>query len=173
MPLPGSLLVKKRFKHAGLSFAVHSNAVIADDQNYVLARLNAIAPARVRCSDLCIAGLDEQFAAFWHRVARIDGKVHDELLNLPRIGFHRPQPRRGRYVQSNIFFDEAVEHFRHFSQDAVQVHDSGLEHLFAAEGKQAAGEAGRAGYGVFNSLRILLARRRREAPRGGARCEPE
>ena len=50
----------------------------------------------VRLRQLAIGGLDDQLPAGRHRVARVDAEIDDRLLQLRRVGAHRPHiGRRG------------------------------------------------------------------------------
>jgi len=91
---------------------------------------------------LDVAGLDGELAPVRHGVAGIHDQVHDDLLELARIGFDPPQRGRKDGPQRDVLADQAAKHGFHVLHDGVEVEDLGLEHLLAAEGEELAGQLG-------------------------------
>ena len=89
---------------------------------------------------MTLDGLDRELAARGHGVARVDRKIHDDLLDLAGVGAYRPELRAGSHHQIDVFADHAGEHFQVFGGDVVEIDDARGEHLLAAEGEQLAGQ---------------------------------
>jgi len=89
---------------------------------------------------LNVRGLDGELPTMGHGVTGIDGQIHDDLLDLARVGAHAPQPRRRHGDQMNVFTDQPLEHPIHVGRDGVEVKYFGLEHLLAAERQELPGQ---------------------------------
>ena len=87
-----------------------------------------------------IGGLDGQLAAVGHGVASVHGEVQDHLFDLAGIGFDPAQFLRVDRLQFNILADEAAQHLLQVGNHGVQIQHQRLQHLFAAERQQLAGE---------------------------------
>ena len=81
---------------------------------------------------------------FGHRVACVDGEVHEHLLELVRVGEHGVQGRRERRDQLDVLPDQSREHRRQALDDVVELEHARLQHLASAEREQLPGEDGRA-----------------------------
>ncbi len=66
--------------------------------------------AGVSLIELGVRGFQSQLAAVGHGVAGIQGEVHDDLLDLPGIGFHRAQVTGGDGEDFNVFADQPPQH---------------------------------------------------------------
>src|SRR5207249_11048989 len=97
---------------------------------------------RIGIVQLNVRGLDGELPTIGHGVAGIDGQIHDDLLDLARVGVHAPQPRRRHGDQTNVFADQTLEHLVNVGQDSIEVQHFGLEHLLAAERQELPGERG-------------------------------
>src|SRR5215831_10195204 len=75
-------------------------------------------------------------------VAGIDGKVHDDLLDLAGIGLDAAEAGLGQGDEIDGLADQALEHGLHARDDVVEIEDLGRQHLLAAEGEELAGESG-------------------------------
>ena len=64
---------------------------------------------------------ESQFAATGHGVARVDGQIQDDLLDLPLIGLHRAESRIERDLQLDVFAEKARQHLDHILNNQVQV----------------------------------------------------
>src|SRR5207245_8901657 len=57
-----------------------------------------------------IMGFDSELASLRHRIARVDGQVHEDLLNLAGVRFDRPDIRIQRRDEYNILINDAAEY---------------------------------------------------------------
>ena len=119
--------------------------------------------ARVFLVERDVGGLDGQLASRRHRVARVHGQIHDDLLNLARIGANRAQVSAGNHYQIDVFADHAGQHLQVFCDHAIQVQNLRRQHLLSAEGEELARERGGPTRGAGNFLR--------RAAQGGFRTE--
>jgi hypothetical protein len=89
--------------------------------------------AGVFLSQRDVRGFDGELAAGGHGVARIHGQIHDDLLDLPGIGAHRAQGRRGDHYKIDIFADDARKHLEVLRDHRIQIENFRRQHLLAAE----------------------------------------
>src|SRR6476619_2573898 len=89
-----------------------------------------------------IRSFQNQFSAFGHGVACIHCKIHDDLLQLGRIGLDSSDLVRQVGDEFNILSDKDAQHLCHVLDGLVQVEDLRLEYLLAAEGKQLPSQTG-------------------------------
>src|SRR5207245_16433 len=75
-----TLCGKERLEQPGPRTGVHADTSVADGHHDVRARLEADAAAVFTLLQNHIAGFDQKFAATRHRVARVHGQIHDDLL---------------------------------------------------------------------------------------------
>ena len=83
-----------------------------------------------------IAGFDMQTTAVRHCIPAVDREIHDDLLNLARIGAHETEIRREPGDQFDVFSDKATEQGFGIPHDRVDVDYSRLNHLPPAERKE-------------------------------------
>ena len=79
---------------------------------------------------------DRHQTAVGHRVARVDDEVHDDLLQLSRIGLDRRARRVQLEDQLDPFSEQRAEHGRQVLHDLAHVQDTWLHDLLVAEGQQ-------------------------------------
>src|SRR5450759_141372 len=91
-----------------------------------------------------ISRADREPASARHRVARVHGEVHDDLLELARVNLHPAGVGRKVGQELHVLADEPAEHLLDPGDDLVHVHELRLEDLLAAKGEELAGEVGRA-----------------------------
>ena len=84
-------------------------------------------------------------AAARHGVARVDGEIHDDVLEVARVGEHGWQILRTLAQQLDVLAQGPAQHDFQGRNLIVQIHWPGLDCLFAAERQQLAGERRRAG----------------------------
>jgi hypothetical protein len=139
-----------------LGIRVHAGATVADLEQHVRPR-GRIHGAREwrRLTRADVGGADDQPSTVRHGVAGIDGQVHDDLLDLTRVGLDAPERGLGHRHQVDRFADQPLEHGLHAGHDAVQVEHLGRQHLLAAEGEQLARERRGLVGGLANAFRIL------------------
>jgi len=91
-----------------------------------------------------------------HRVAGVDHQVHDDLLDVGRIGQHQSQLGRGQRHQLDVFAHDASHHLVDARQHLVEIDDLGRHHLLSAEDQQLTRQLGGAqggGVDLFQALR--------------------
>ena len=122
-PGPFALLLgrEKGLKEMRLRLLIHPVASIPHRQQNVRARLDAGRSLWRGLSDRHVARFDRQTSALGHRIPRIDGKIHNDLLNLPRI---RSDGSRVR-VQVRAQFDDVFP--QQPAQHAIHVGDKRVE----------------------------------------------
>src|ERR1700674_1744624 len=144
---------EERLEDARLGFVVHANAGVADGKHDVVAR----GERRVSTSEVLVEGdvgsLDGELAALRDGIARINGKVHDDLVDLAGIGADRADCGAWNHDQIDILADHAGKHFQVLGNYLIQVEDLRGEHLFAAEGQQLPGQRRCALRGIGDFLR--------------------
>src|SRR6185312_4528599 len=90
-----------------------------------------------------IRSFDGERAALFHGVASVDGKVHQDLVDLSGVGGNVPQAGFQNDAKVDIFTEQAAEHFLDVGYALVEIEHLRLNHLMAAEGQQLPGEIGR------------------------------
>ena len=147
-----SLGSEERIEDMHLRLGVHTHAGIADRQHDVLTGPNRRVIARIVLIERDVLSFDCQFAAVRHGVAGVYSQVHDDLLDLPRIRFHRAQITARNHDQINVLANDSLQHFQTFTDDQVEIDHLGSEHLLTAESQQLAGERS----GPFRSFSNFL-----------------
>ena len=71
-----------------------------------------------------------------HGIPGVDGQIHEDLLDLPRIGFHVSQGGVSNQRQVDILTDQTSQHLLHVRDEGVQVQNPRRQHLLPAEGQQ-------------------------------------
>src|SRR3990170_4098504 len=79
---------------------------------------------------------EDELPAPGHGVARVQGKVDDHLLELPRIDAHARKVRLELGHELDVLPDYPPQHGLHLANDVVQVEGPRLEHLPAAESEE-------------------------------------
>jgi hypothetical protein len=87
--------------------------------------------------------LDQQLSAGRHRVAGVDGEVHQDLLELARIGVHAREVRREPGLELDVLAQRSAEQPVQLGHDDVEVEHLGTHHLATAEDQQLARQRGR------------------------------
>src|ERR1700761_1673435 len=87
-----------------------------------------------------VTGFDNQLSTVGHRVPRVHGQIHDDLLDLPWVSFHGTQRGIQSRAELDIFADETFEHLLDLDEHAVQIQASRLEYLLTAKCQQLARE---------------------------------
>jgi hypothetical protein len=119
----------------GFDFRTHTTAGIADSQQDIVTRLGIQMALHIIIVDDHIARFNGQLAACGHCITGIDHQVSNDLLELGRICFDRPQVRGQDRFQMNIFTDDALQQFVQLGHDGIKVQYLGLDNLLAAEGQ--------------------------------------
>ena len=109
-----------------------------------------LAPLHVVLAERGVRRLDGQRAAVRHRIARIDGEVHDDLFQLSGVGSYAGEIRREPDDDVDVLTDQARDHASHLGQHAVQVEDGRLDDLLPAEREQLSRQRRGARAGLLN-----------------------
>ena len=117
---------------AGLRPLVHARPRVADGETNGTLGLHARG-LLVRAHDL---GLDRERTALEHRVARVGRQVHEDLLELNRIGEHHPAGCPGPDLDVDVLADEPFEEGRRRTEHVVDAGGSWVGVLLATEGHQ-------------------------------------
>ena len=102
-----------------------------------------------------VARFKYQLPAAGHGVARVDGEIHDHLLDLPGIRNHRAKFGVQPVDEFYIFAGQPAKHVADALDRGVQVDRPVPHHLFAAEGEQLSGEGSGTLSGLLNLLGVV------------------
>jgi len=148
VPFPLPLVVKKGFEDAVQCRFVHSRTGIGNGKEHVFLNGHSWALAAVRLINIDVAGLDDEFPASRHGVARVDYQVHDHLLDLAGIRFYLSKLRFQDDSKIDIFSNQPPDQRFNFPGDLVQVEHLRLKNLLHAVSEELLGE----GSGVLRGL---------------------
>ena len=90
------------------------------------------------------ARLDGQVATVGHRIAGVDAKVYERVLELVPVGAAEARPVAGQRVQHDRLAQRALQEAFEVGDEFVDVDRAGFENLLAREVEQTAGEFGAA-----------------------------
>ena len=93
-----------------------------------------------------------------HRVAGVDGQVHQHLLDLRRVDADAPEGGVEPRHDLDVLAEERPQHARGVRDEGVEVDDLRLQHLLAAEGEELAHEARGPLGGAHDVLHLAQAR---------------
>ena len=129
-----------------------------------------LAPSAVRVEPDVGASSNRESPAVRHRVARVDGEIHDDLLDLAAIAQDRCQRRRRRSATMSMCSPMTRRSIGSEIGDraAIRLIGRRLQHLPAAEREQLAGQAG----GALGRLLDLRDLRRGAGSSGEVVAEP-
>ena len=77
-----------------------------------------------------------------HRVARVDGEVHQHLLELTRVDAHAPEVGVLHRHQLDVLAQQPAQHTVDVEHEAVEIDDARLDDLAPGKRQQLAGEVG-------------------------------
>src|SRR5687768_2719773 len=117
---------------------VHPCPGVLDVQHHEIGRPTAGGQADLGGAD--VGRLDPQHAAIRHRIAGIQGKVQQDLLDLPAVSGDVVEVLLLHDLNEDVFADQASQHRLHTADDGVEIDDSGGEQLLSAERQKLAGE---------------------------------
>jgi hypothetical protein len=95
-------------------------------------------------AQLDVPRLDGQAPAVRHGVARVDGEVHEHLVELTRVGLDAAQVGIQGGGELDVLPDQPPQHLLHVRDEVVEVDNLRLEDLLPAEGQKLPGQARRA-----------------------------
>src|SRR4029077_12976100 len=84
--------------------------------------------------------------------------IYQDLFELDGINTYIPQFRMKRCKELNLLTNQAAKHLSGFNDDGVQIQDSRMEHLFAAESQELARQRSGAIDGFFDLGQVLEGR---------------
>ena len=141
VPCPGPLVVKNGSKIRSCTSRRHAGARVADRERHVAAGLAARASRAASApAHLGVGRGDGQDAAARHRVAGVDGEVHQHLLELAGVRPGEAQAGRELGAKLDVLADDPAEHPVDAGDDGVEVDGPELEQLAPAEGEELVGE---------------------------------
>jgi len=146
---------EERFENMGKVSGGDAGACVAHHEADVGAGGRIRMGETVRPVDHDVGGFERELSARRHRVARVHRQIDQNLFDLRRIDFHRPETRFREDVERNVFTDQAAERRFHVSDQVVEVDDLRLNHLFAGEGQKLRGQIARAAGGFFDFLDVV------------------
>src|SRR5271170_290735 len=149
---------EERLEDAGLSFAVHALAGVANGNHDVRAVFDESIFGVVGIVESDAGGANADFAAVRHGVLGIDHEIHDDLLELSGIGAGAANGRGEAGGEFHVFPDERAQEALHVFDDGVDVDDLEFEKLLAAESKKLAGKRSSAVGGLLNGFRLNVQR---------------
>ena len=88
--LPGVFGREERLEGAAGDIAGHADAVVGHRNFHVLTGPDLRIPRAINLIEKGVAGLDGQFAAFGHGVARVDREIKDGGFKLRLVGLDLP-----------------------------------------------------------------------------------
>ena len=154
-PLPHLLGGEERLEDLLLHLRRHAGAGVGDFEEHVVAGLEALFLELRALRGRHVGGADLELAAVGHRVARVDGKVHDHLLELIEVGLDRPDVAPVGHLELDRLAEEAREEHRDVGERLVEIDDGGPQRLPPRERQQLADETGRA-IGVLLDVHDVL-----------------
>ena len=104
--------------------------------------------------DQLVGDLDDEAAPVRHRVPGVDGEVHEELLDLARIGHDGPQVTSQRSLDLDVVAEQALKHVDQIRDQRADVQSFGRDDLTAGESQQLPGETRRPFPGRGHFLQI-------------------
>src|SRR5688500_15076873 len=102
------------------------------------AELRRVAAMSCACVHVHVVRPDGEAASVLHRVARVDGKIDEHLIELARVNSDVPKFRPERKHYLDVLADESAQHLVRLDDVVVEVEDFGLEYLLAREGEELA-----------------------------------
>ncbi len=149
---------EERLEDAGLGFAVHTLAGVADGNHDVGSVLDESIFRTVGLVEGDAGGANADFAAVGHGVFSIDDEIHDDLLELTGIGASATDGGSETGGEFDIFADERAQEALHIGDDGVHVDDLEFEKLLAAEGEKLTREGSGAIGGLLNGFGLDVQR---------------
>ena len=114
---------------------------------------NGAVDAREAFVECDICSLNGEFAALGHSIASVDREIHDDLVDLTRVGADCAQGRARDHDEIDILANHTGQHLQVLGDGLVQVEHLRSQNLLAAEGEQLTRQGGGALGGIGNFLR--------------------
>ena len=117
-------------------FRRHAHARVRNPQGHVRSFDRADVASSERAVEVQVDGFDGQGAAVGHGVCGVDREIQDHLLELRTVDPCQAEIGFEPHDQAYVFADQSTEHRRQPAQHLVEVDQSSLHRLAAAEGQQ-------------------------------------
>ena len=98
-------------------------ARVAHGEHGIRARHNLDVGLSIAFIEFDVGGFDGESASLRHRVPRIDGEVHDDLVDLPRVDLDRAEVGRQSRRELDILADQTLKQFSRVNDDGVEIDD--------------------------------------------------
>ena len=82
------------------------------------------------------SGFNGEFAHSGNGIPGVDTQIGQDLVDLGRVHFHRPQMGSRLPDQVDVFSDEPAQHIEHTFHGIVQIQLFGGDGLFSGKGQQ-------------------------------------
>jgi hypothetical protein len=135
---------EERLEDPLLDVAAHADARVPDGERDVAPGLELGPVPHAAAADLGVGRGDREDTPGRHRIARVHGEVHQDLLELAGVRPGVAQARRQRRPELDVLADDAAEHPVYSGHDSVEVDDPRLQQLPPAEREQLMGQLRRA-----------------------------
>jgi hypothetical protein len=147
---------EERLERAREHLGRHPDAGVADRDPNVAAGLERVGPVFTRAGERDDLARDLEAAAVWHGVARVDGEVHHDLLELSDVGAHLAESRRKPQVERHVLAEQAPQRRLERLDDRAYRDRTHDQRLRAAERQQLAGQRGRARRGLVRLRELIV-----------------
>ncbi len=124
---------EERFEDPRACTLVHAHSRVADRKQHVSAGPQVGNAIGAFLAD--VGGLDHQGTAGGHGIPGIDDQIHDNLLDLPRIGPDLPEVVSAASLELDVLADQPTQHLFDTPHHFVQIQDARCHDLFSAEGE--------------------------------------
>ena len=146
---------EERFEYLGLHLRRHAGAGILEIDQHIIDRRQRLVSERRDFTRRQIARAHRHRAAARHGVARVDGEIDDDRLELVEIGFDRPEIATVNELQLDVLAKEPSQKDRQVGEHLAQRKDLRPERLTARERQQLPHQAGGA-VGVLLDVHDVL-----------------
>ncbi len=137
---PGALALglgaEERFERVLLRVQLHALARVADTYPYMPAGLQTRMGARVCGVGIDIPRLDRERSAEGHCIARVHGKVHEDLFDTTGIGDDRPEIGLEIGDELDMLADRVSQQLLGLGDDGVEADHARLHDFAASERKE-------------------------------------
>src|ERR1017187_3425069 len=126
---------EKRIESTALDLWRHPRPRVTHSQRNVVTRSN-VSRFAATLFHFPISDLDGQLASFRHGVTSVCRQVHQDLLDLGRIGPHRGQLPRQNNANLDVFANHSREHEASFPHYRIEIKDQWRRYLLTTEGEE-------------------------------------
>ncbi len=137
---PGSLADglgrEERLEDPGLGLRVHPRPRIGDGQHDVAPRGNGDPIGGILGVEIDVLCFDREASTIRHRITRVHREIHDDLLELARVGLHGPAIGCDPDPDRHVLAQQTAQQLFQLQDEFVQAQHLGRHHLLAAEREQ-------------------------------------